>query len=69
MADMKDFMPGFRLLLWANAQIFIAEKSLRQQRPDGLLVSHEHAPSLVFAITKSFMAGLLLKSALLTPKQ
>lgn len=43
--------------------------SFRQQRPDGLLVSHEHCPALVWATTKSRVAGLLWKSRLVTPKQ
>jgi hypothetical protein len=33
-------------------------KSFRQQRPDGLLVSHEHKPAFVCATTNSLVAGL-----------
>jgi hypothetical protein len=44
-------------------------KSLMQQRPDGLLVSHEHNLATVWATTKSLIAGLPRKSPLVTPKQ
>ena len=44
-------------------------KSFRQQRPDGLLVSQEHRPALVWATTKSLVAGSRAKSALVRPKQ
>jgi hypothetical protein len=44
-------------------------KSFRQQRPDGLLVSQEHAPDLVRVITQSLVTEVASKSFLLMSKQ
>lgn len=44
-------------------------KSFRQQRPEGLLVSHEHILAFVSRVTKALISGLRSASFLVMPKQ